>query len=500
MDLARDVLRRLSHGLLAMGLLTVVTSGGASGALAVEPGLEEDDGPAARSFVGTSDFPSDASASAAAIATATDEDLNQDIVTIVAVGDTGLNAHAQPVRARGALKHGKLLPWDFVVKYLKDDIDGDLNFLNLETIVTSRNRLRAENKAFVFRSHPRGIRRLVDLGFNLFSTANNHSMDYAAAGARDTLRHLEAMEDHGLLAYPGLGLDREDAGRPWPVDIKGARIMVSALGIITRRFPYHRAGPRRIGQMSYQSKTDFAEVTGRLASALAAYRILSVHYGWERSVIVERDEFKKLRKIALQDNGIDLVLGHHAHVARPIEITNGKVIIYGLGNFLHHGTANMARFGICGDYGLMAKLHLRKMFGGKLVLRAIEAIPLTQMHRQTRRMEPQKSRERIEVLNYLARSVDNELAGARGVRFTPQRDGSGLYCVAGSKTDPGVIGALCKDWSAPAAPARRLVRRIARACRSLNSNYSSAGKAKRQHRRRHKTKGRKSFFDKVFEF
>ncbi len=40
------------------------------------------------------------------------------------------------------------------------------------------------------------------------------------------------------------------------------------------------------------------------------------------------------------------------------------------------------------------------------------------------------------------------------MRFTPQADGSGLYCVEGAAGDGGKIGALCKSWKpAPAIPA-----------------------------------------------
>ncbi len=61
--------------------------------------------------------------------------------------------------------------------------------------------------------------------------------------------------------------------------------------------------------------------------------------------------------------------------------TASRSIFYGLGNFLHPGTAELKRFGICRDYGLMAKVHLARIDGAWRV-EAIEAIPLanTQAH------------------------------------------------------------------------------------------------------------------------
>ncbi len=423
------------------------------------------------------------------------------VITLVAVGDTGLNAHMARVRPGGGYKHGGFIPWARATRDIRHEINGDINFMNLETVVTASNKHRRENKSFNFRMHPGGARHLTKIGFNLFSTANNHSMDFAAAGARATLKHLEKLgEDAGLLAWPGLGQGREDAGRPWPMDIKNTRIMASALGITTGSFPSHRAGETRIGQMSYQSKSDFAAVTQRLSKAPASYKILSVHYGIERDVRVDRSERRKLSAIAVGEAGVDLVLGHHAHVARGVELRGGKVVIYGLGNFLHFGTANMAPQGLCRDYGLLAKLHLLKRPNGKLEMRAIQVLPLTNMHRQTRVMKPAKARKRVYVLNHLAKALDNKGSGARGVRFTPQNDGSGLYCVSGSAGDPGVIGKLCKAWQPAKAAPKSLARQIAGSCRRVSRSYAQNAKKRRVRRakRKRKAKQAKSFFSQIF--
>ena len=62
-----------------------------------------------------------------------------------------------------------------------------------------------------------------------------------------------------------------------------------------------------------------------------------------------------------------------------------SLIFYGLGNFLHHGTADITGKGICRDYGLMARVHLKHGADGKLELRAVEAIPVTDTHFRPRR-------------------------------------------------------------------------------------------------------------------
>jgi len=143
--------------------------------------------------------------------------------------------------------------------------------------------------------------------------------------------------------------------------------------------------------------------------------------------------------------------------------------------FLHPGTAEMTRFGICRDYGLMAKVHLARIQGYWRVA-AIEAIPLTKTQIRPERFAPQESVRRIYALNYLGAQLgDGKFA--QGVRFTPRKDGSGLYCTSGTDELDGELGALCADWRpAPAIPTK-LARQLASAC--ADKPFYGAAKKKR---------------------
>ena len=141
-----------------------------------------------------------------------------DVVTLVLVGDTGFAPSGAPVRSNGVSKKGRWQDWSDTTSRIISDIDGNINFLNVETVVTNRNNLTADQKAsrrpYHFRTHPNGMRHLVKVGFNVFSLANNHSMDYGQAGLLETLRHVGKLSKHGLLADAGIGLNREAASRP----------------------------------------------------------------------------------------------------------------------------------------------------------------------------------------------------------------------------------------------------------------------------------------------
>ena len=97
-------------------------------------------------------------------------------------------------------------------------------------------------------------------------------------------------------------------------------------------------------------------------------------------------------------------------------------------------------------------------------MRAVEAIPVTDTHFRPRRLTGEQGAARVHALNYLAATLDDPAGKARGLRFTPQNNGGGLYCVPGADKDPGRIGALCRNFQpAPPIPAT-LQSQIAASC------------------------------------
>ena len=378
--------------------------------------------------------------------------------TITLAGDTGYSPHMAPVNPKTSSKGGRTLTFEQAFAPMAKDVNGDLNFVNVETVVTDRNDLPRDTKGqggpFNFRTHPNGMAHLVKKGVNLFSLANNHSMDFGEPGLRETLKHVGGLENAGLLAHAGVGLNREEASRPKVIPARDAKVGFAAIGIVTNNLERHRAGENKPGQIAYRFNDDLRLVVDRLKKENSDYRMLSIHYGVEGKVRADGDQLTNWRREAR--DGIDLIVGHHAHVVRGVEMTaNGALIFYGLGNFMHHGTANITGNHVCRTYGLFARVHVAEGEDGKWQTRAVEAIPVTDTHISPRRYTAlEQSHFRVHALNYLGETLDNAASGAKGMRFTPQADGSGLYCVQGAAKDGGRIGGLCKAWTpAPAVPA-----------------------------------------------
>jgi len=403
-----------------------------------------------------------------------------DRLTLVLVGDAGFNPKGAEATPEGFVKDGKSLGFKESLSGVARDVDGDLAFVNLETVVTDRNDLEPDSKGqkspYNFKSHPAGLKALLDTGFKLFSLANNHSMDYGAFGAEETLYHMAVAAAERAIAYAGIGANYEEATRPGCLEAGDMKLGFAAIGIITGQREEHRAGQDRPGQAGYRNEKDFQLVVNRLAELPADYRILSVHYGLEGRVVPDQRQLKDWRGYAAREKGIDLIVGHHPHVAQGVERAGSSLIFYGLGNFLHPGTTEMKRFGICRDYGLMAKVHLAKL-EGEWKVGAIEAIPLTGTHMKPERFPPQQSAQRIFALNHLGARLGDG-AASQGVRFTPRTDGSGLYCEAGAESLGGKIGALCASWQpAPAIPTK-LARHLQSAC--ADKPFYGAGQKKRR--------------------
>ena len=65
--------------------------------------------------------------------------------------------------------------------------------------------------------------------------------------------------------------------------------------------------------------------------------LLVVFFHWGLEDVTEPIRLQRNRGHALIDAGVDLIVGTHVHVLQPEEWYKGKLIFYGLGNFVFTG-------------------------------------------------------------------------------------------------------------------------------------------------------------------
>ncbi|HET9862862.1 MAG TPA: CapA family protein [Steroidobacteraceae bacterium] len=190
--------------------------------------------------------------------------------------------------------------------------------------------------------HVPAIRRA---GFHAVTLAGNHIADCGAAGIADTVAALDAAG----VAHCGAGADLEAARRPCLIEGGGVRLALLSYNCVGPEEAW--ATPARAGCAYLRIATaDGAPVTPRarlcspveasldelradVRAARAAGRLVVVafHKGIVHTPATLAPYERTVAHAAI-DAGADVVVGHHAHILRGIEIYRGKPIFHGLGN------------------------------------------------------------------------------------------------------------------------------------------------------------------------
>jgi poly-gamma-glutamate synthesis protein (capsule biosynthesis protein) len=209
----------------------------------------------------------------------------------------------------------------------------DFRLVNLETSITSS--LHPAEKGINYKMNPANAPCLSAAGIDCCNLANNHVLDWGVCGLSDTF---EALRGAGI-AFAGAGRNAAEAQAPAVKDIPGkGRVLVFGLGCENSGIPADwSAGPNRPG-IALASDLS-ARAAERIAQQVAATKrpgdivVVSIHWGsnWGYHVPVLEKTFAR----ALIASGVDVVHGHSSHHAKAIEVFDGKLILYGCGDFLN---------------------------------------------------------------------------------------------------------------------------------------------------------------------
>lgn len=210
-----------------------------------------------------------------------------------------------------------------------------LRIVNLETAVTAAGE-PWPGKGIHYRMHPDNITCLQAARLDACVLANNHVLDWGAAGLVDTLRVLR----EGGIACAGAGVDEDEALRPAALPLPGgSRLLVHAFCIDSSGvLPQWQAGPGRSGVARLAELSD--EQAAQIAARVAGERqpgdlvIVSLHWGgnWGFDLPLAHRRFAH----ALIDHGAaDIVHGHSSHHPLPVEVYRGKLVLYGCGDLIN---------------------------------------------------------------------------------------------------------------------------------------------------------------------
>lgn len=84
---------------------------------------------------------------------------------------------------------------------------------------------------------------------------------------------------------------------------------------------------------------------------------------------------------------VDLIVGHHAHVAQPIEQVNGRWVVFGMGNLLSGMGDSTDCCGVRALDGMMVRAEIAEQQDGSFVVGRPEVVA-TYLTRQPYRVVP----------------------------------------------------------------------------------------------------------------
>ncbi|NMB35295.1 MAG: CapA family protein [Firmicutes bacterium] len=213
----------------------------------------------------------------------------------------------------------------YIAPYLQE---ADYAVVNLETTLAGQE--YGYSGYPMFNSPPEIASALKNCGFDLLSTANNHSLDRGEEGILNTIAHIEAAG----LDFVGTARSEEEGDEDFVLLLNDLKIVFFAYTYGTNGLPVP-AGKDYLVNLLSREKMD-ADIRRAKNELKADIIVLCLHWG---------DEYHRLpaeqqRSLAedLIDKGADLIIGNHSHVVQPAEYirtdNNAGLVLYSLGNFI----------------------------------------------------------------------------------------------------------------------------------------------------------------------
>ncbi|XDD49429.1 CapA family protein [Leptospira sp. WS92.C1] len=250
-----------------------------------------------------------------------------------------------------------------VEKYLKG---ADILFGNFESTLTNypnTSKDTSRRMIFAFRTPPSYAKILKDVGFDILSIANNHSLDFHQQGFDDTQKNLSEVG----VRYTG------KKGMITYMNVKN--ISVAWIGF--SHLKSHNSvneieeGVALVKEAKKKAQLVFISFHGGAEGgpALHVKNQMERFYGEYRGNLVEFSH-------SLIDAGADLVIGHGPHLVRAMELYKGRLIAYSLGNFM--GYRALSSRGIVG-YSLVLEAELDpqgKFVKGKIIPLQLDGVSI----------------------------------------------------------------------------------------------------------------------------
>ena len=269
----------------------------------------------------------------------------QDVPTLKIIFAGDIMGHVTQINAAKREANGKGYDYRPVFKHLKPYFSSaDIAIINLEHTLAGEPYSGYPQ----FSSPDESIFAIKDAGFNLITTANNHSLDRGKRGLERTIYVLDSI---GLRHF-GTYKDSTEKRRTYPFFFEKNGFIIAFLNYTYGTNMLVEEAPNVVNRI------DTALIAADIKKAKLAspdFIIAIMHWGAEYET-VQSAEQKKLGKF-LADRGVNIILGSHPHVVQPFEKIfvpdrDSVPVIYSVGNFFSNQRERYTDGGIVFEFTL----------------------------------------------------------------------------------------------------------------------------------------------------
>ena len=200
---------------------------------------------------------------------------------------------------------------------------------------------------------------MINLGFNLVSLVNNHTMDKGEKGVINSVNYWKTKPG---VYYTGQALSFEDRENNIKIlEKNGIKYAFFAYTTVTNGL-VPPAGKEYLTNIYSEEKVkqDIEKVKDKVDLI-----IVSMHWGEEYTTYPSSGQ-KAIAKF-LASEGVNLVIGNHAHSIQPVEMIDDTLVFYALGNFI------AAQDTTDKQTGAIATFNINKDENGKITFSDIKA-------------------------------------------------------------------------------------------------------------------------------
>ncbi|MGE5086383.1 MAG: CapA family protein [Bacillota bacterium] len=211
-------------------------------------------------------------------------------------------------------------------------VNPQARIVNLETSVTES--ADWQDKGINYRMHPGNTPVLTAAKVDVCVLANNHVLDWGVMGLQQTLSTLH----QAGIKTSGAGANLKEAQAPAVVAGNApGRILVFSMAAESSGVPQEwRAGERPgVNLLLNFSKTTVRQIKAQIQKLKHPQDlvVISIHWGgnWGYEIPAEHRQFAR---DLIDEANVDIIHGHSSHHILGLEVYQGKLILYGCGDFI----------------------------------------------------------------------------------------------------------------------------------------------------------------------